>query len=304
MNSPGSRFRDILSKSGCAMAVGAYDPAVARLVERAGFEMAYVSGSGSATAVNGFTDVGLISFKEMLDNARNIIAATSLPTLCDIDTGNGNVMNVKRTIREYDQIGAAGVHMEDQTFPKRCGQTTGASLIPVDEMCAKIYAAKETADDDFVLVVRTDARQTEGMDGVIARSRMYVEAGCDSIFPEALLEPDEFRRAREELPGVPLIIDVPEWGRSPTMTIDELEEWGFDLGIFAISAMRVALGVVRTFLGELHEARTQRPWLDRMMTRAEIDELLGLPNIRIDEDRLLGLGAEIATRTQQELQAS
>src|SRR4051794_37811805 len=131
MSSPGAQFRELLSRPGCAMAIGAYDPSVARLVEASGFEMVYVSGSASSTAVTGFTDVGLISFKEMLDNARNVVACTSLPVLCDIDTGNGNVMNVKRTIREYEQIGAAGVHMEDQTFPKRCGQTAGASIVPL-----------------------------------------------------------------------------------------------------------------------------------------------------------------------------
>lgn len=297
MSSPGTRLREILAAPGCAMAVGAHDPAVARLVERTGFDVAYVSGSGSATAVNGFTDVALISFKEMLDHAGNIIAATSLPTLCDVDTGNGGVINVKRTIREYEQIGAAGVHMEDQTFPKRCGQTAGAALISTAEMCAKVYAAKESAGADFVLTVRTDARQTEGMDGVIARSRAYLDAGCDAIFPEALLEPDEFRRVHEALPGAPLVIDVPEWGRSPTMTIDDLQDWGFDLGIFAVSALRVALGAVRTFLGELREARTQRPWLERMMSRADLDELLGLPEVRTEEDRLLGLGEAAARRS-------
>ena len=294
MTTPGARFREILSSPGCAMAAGAYDPAVARLVERAGFPMVYVSGSGSATAVTGFTDVGLISFKEMLDNARNIIAVTSLPTLCDVDTGNGNVINVKRTIREYEQVGAAGVHMEDQTFPKRCGQTAGATLVGVDEMCAKIYAAKEAQQsDDFVLVVRTDARQCEGLDAVVERSRAYVAAGCDAIFPEALLDSDEFRRLREDLPGVPLVIDVPEWGRSPTMTIAELEDWGFDLGIFAISAMRVALGAVRAFFADLQAEKTQRGWIDRMMTRADIDELLGLPHIREEEERLLALGRSV-----------
>jgi 2-methylisocitrate lyase-like PEP mutase family enzyme len=223
------------------MAIGAYDPSVARLIEGAGFEVAYVSGSGSATAVNGFTDVGLISLKEMLDHARNIIAVTSLPTLCDIDTGNGNVINVKRTIGEYQQIGAAGVHIEDQTFPKRCGQTSGASLISTGEMCAKIYAAKEAADDNFVVAVRTDARQTEGMDGVLARGRAYLDAGCDAIFPR------------------------PCWRRSSF--------WAICAG-----------------------TAPQRPWLDRMMTRAEVDELLGLPALRADEERLLALGDETVAR--------
>lgn len=285
---PGAAFREVLARPGCAMAAGAYDPAVAKLVERAAFPVVYVSGSGSSTSVGGFSDLGLLSFKEMLDNARHIVAATSTPTLCDIDTGFGSVTNVKRAIREFEQIGAAGVHMEDQTFPKRCGQTSGASIIPVEEMVAKIYAAKEAQrDDDFVLVIRTDARQCEGFEATIERGRAYLEAGADALFPEALLSAEEFRRYREEIGGAPLVIDVPEWGKSPTMTIDELEAWGWDLGIFAISAMRVALGTVRSFLTDLQSERTQRGWLDRMMTRAEVDELVGLPQVRAEEERLI-----------------
>lgn len=285
---PGAAFREVLARPGCAMAVGAYDPAVAKLVERADFPVVYVSGSGSSTSVGGFSDLGLLSFKEMLDNARHIVAATSTPTICDIDTGFGSVTNVKRTIREFEQIGAAGVHMEDQTFPKRCGQTSGASIIPVEEMVAKIYAAKEAQrDDDFVLIIRTDANQCEGFEATIERGRAYLAAGADALFPEALLSSEEFRRYREEIGDAPLVIDVPEWGKSPTMTIDELESWGWDLGIFAITAMRIALGTVRSFLGDLHDERTQRGWLDRMMTRAEVDELVGLPQVRADEDRLI-----------------
>lgn len=284
--SAGTEFRRILAEPGCAIAAGAYDPAVAKLVERAGLPVVYVSGSGSSTAVGGFPDVGLLTFTEMLDNARHVINATSLPTLCDVDTGYGNVTNVARTIREYEAIGAAGVHIEDQTFPKRCGQTAGATIIDTADMQAKIYAAKEAqADDDFVLIVRTDARQCEGFDATIERSRAYVEAGADAIFPEALLTAEEFRACREAL-EVPLVIDVPEWGRSPTMTIGELSEWGFDLGIYAISALRVALGAVRAFYDDLAAERTQKSWIDRMMTRAEMDDLLGLTAIRENEERL------------------
>jgi 2-methylisocitrate lyase-like PEP mutase family enzyme len=284
--SAGAEFRRILAKPGCAIAAGAYDPAVAKLVERAGLPVVYVSGSASSTAVSGFPDVGLLTFSEMLDNARHVVNATSLPTLCDVDTGYGNVTNVARTIREYEAMGAAGVHIEDQTFPKRCGQTAGATIIDTAEMQAKIYAAKEAqAADDFVLIVRTDARQCEGFEATIERSRAYVEAGADAIFPEALLTADEFRQCREAL-DVPLVIDVPEWGRSPTMTIDELTEWGFDLGIYAISALRVALGAVRAFYADLAAERTQKSWIDRMMTRAEMDDLLGLTAIRENEERL------------------
>jgi methylisocitrate lyase len=297
MGSPGSRFREILARPGCAMAMGAYDPAVAKLVEAAGFEMVYVSGSGSSTAVAGFPDVGLISFSELLQNAAHTIRATSLPALCDIDTGFGDVTNVRRTIREFEAIGAAGVHMEDQTFPKRCGQTSGATIIETRQMMAKIYAAKEAQrHDDFVLVIRTDARQCEGFEATIERGRRYVEAGADAIFPEALLTPDEFRRCADSV-DVPLVIDVPEWGRSTTMSIDELGEWGFDLGIFAITALRVAFGAVRRMLADVAGQRTQKAWLTEMMTRAEMDELLGLNAIREDEERLAALAAA-AQRTQ------
>ena len=283
--SAGAELRRILAAPGCAIAAGAYDPAVAKLVERAGLPVVYVSGSGSSTAVAGFPDIGLLTFSEMLDNARHMVNATSLPTLCDVDTGYGNVINVARTIREYEAIGAAGVHIEDQTFPKRCGQTAGATIVDTAEMQAKIYAAKEAqADNDFVLIVRTDARQCEGFEATIERSRAYVEAGADAIFPEALLTADEFRQAREAL-DVPLVIDVPEWGRSPTMTIDELSEWGFDLGIYAISALRVALGAVRAFYADLAAERAQKSWIERMITRAEMDDLLGLTAIRENEER-------------------
>ena len=295
--SPGADLRRVLEQPGCAIAVGAYDPAVAKLVERAGFPIVYASGSASATCVAGLPDVGLLSFTELLDNARHIVNATSLPVLCDVDTGFGNATNVKRTIREFEAVGAAGVHIEDQTFPKRCGQTAGAAVIDVSEMAAKIYAAKEAQrGDDFVLVVRTDARQCEGFEAVLERSKAYVAAGADAIFPEALLTADEFRRCREEL-DVALVIDVPEWGRSPTMTVAELEEWGFDLGIFAVSALRIALGAVRRFLVGLQSERTQKPWIPEMMTRAELDELLGLIAIREDEERLARLAETSPTPT-------
>ena len=249
---PGAELRRVLEAPGCAIAAGAYDPVVAKLVERAGFPVAYVSGSGSATCVGGFPDVGLLSFSELLANARHIANATTLPVLADVDTGFGGVTNVKRTIREFEAIGVAGVHIEDQVFPKRCGQTAGASIIDTAEMAAKIHAAKEAQQtDDFVLIVRTDARQCEGFEATVERGRAYVAAGADAIFPEALLAEDEFRRYREAV-DVPLVIDV-----RPTMTIAELE-----VGLRPRDlrdALRVALGTVRR-LADLH-AEGRKPWL-------------------------------------------
>jgi methylisocitrate lyase len=287
-------FRQILHRDGCTAAVGAHDPTVAKLIEEAGFEVVCASGSSTAAVVAGLPDVGLVSFTEMLSHAHNIIAATSLPVFCDADTGFGNLTNVKRTIREYEAAGAAGLFIEDQEFPKRCGQTAGARCIPVAEMQSKVFAAKEAQlDDDFVLVARTDGRSAEGLEGAISRSVAYAKAGADAILPIGLQDPAEFRALREAV-DLPLVTDVPEWGRAPTLTLAELDDVGFQLGVFAISAMRVALHAVSAFLGDLHREGTQKAWMDRMMTRQELDALLDLPGVRADEQRVTDLASGLS----------
>jgi methylisocitrate lyase len=295
-----ARLRDLLVAPGCAVAVGGHDPAIARLVERAGFEIAYMGSSASSAAIAGVPDVSLVTFSEMLQNARHIVNATTIPVLCDIDTGYGDTTIVKRAIREFEAAGAAGVHIEDQTFPKRCGQTTGASLVSVAEMTAKIYAAKEAQSDaDFVLIARTDARQCEGLEGAIQRGRAYAAAGADAIFPEALINQDEFQRYRDTVPG-PLVTDVPEWGRSPMLSVQQLEALGFGLALFAVSTLRVALGAVARFLADLRGNGTQRNWVSQMYTRESLDDLLGLSALRADESRLAektGTRALISTAT-------
>lgn len=298
--SPGAELRRVLAQEGCAAAVGAYDPTVAKLVEEAGFPVVYVSGSATATSVAGFPDVGLLGLSELAENARHIVNAVSVPVLCDVDTGFGNVTSVRRTICEFEALGAGGVHIEDQTFPKRCGQTAGAECIEISEMVAKIYAAKEAQrDESFVVVVRTDARQCEGIDAMLARCRAYVEAGADALFPEALESHEEFHRTRDALDS-PLVIDLPEWGRSPMLSLDELADAGFDLGIYALSAMRVALAAARSFLSSLGGERTQEPWLERMMSRDDLDRLLGLSAIRAEEERLEKLGKLTAAQLRSD----
>ena len=284
----------MLAAPGCALAAGVHDPAVAKLADRAGFPVLCTSGSSTAAVVAGLPDVGLVSFTEMITHAANLIGATDRPVLCDIDTGFGGVTNVKRTIRAYESAGAAGVLIEDQTFPKRCGQTSGAIPIPVSEMVAKVHAAREALrEGDMVIVARTDARQTEGLEGAIARSKAYLAAGADVAFPVGLPTEAEFRACRAEL-DAPLLTDVPEWGRAPTMTIADLDAWGWDLGVFAVSALRVALGAVREFFEDVVAAGTQAAWLDRMATRAEMDELMGLDQVRADERRLAELSGATA----------
>jgi methylisocitrate lyase len=282
----GGELRAVLSAPGCAMAVGAHDPVTAKLVARAGVPVVYVSGSASAAVVGGMPDVGLLTFTEMAEHARQVVAATELPTLCDVDTGFGGIANVIRTVRAYEELGAAGVHMEDQVFPKRCGQTDGAQLEDVAQMQQKIAAAKDAqASADFVLIARTDARQTGDIGSVVHRCRAYVAAGADAVFPEALLTREEFARVREEV-DAPLVIDIPEWGRSPTLALAELEELGWNLGIYAVSPLRVALHATREFLSDLTSAGTQTAWLDRMVSRDELADLLGLDALRASEDDL------------------
>jgi len=226
--------------------------------------------------VGGFPDVGLLTFTEMLDNARHVINATSLPTLCDVDTGYGNVTNVARTIREFEAVGAAGVHIEDQTFPKRCGQTAGATIVDTAEMQAKIFAAKEAqADDDFVLIVRTDARQCEGFDATIERSRAYIEAGADAIFPEALVNADMFRAFAKAMPGVKLLANMTEFGRTPFFTAGEFEQMGYKMVIWPVSAFRVANKAQAKLYAMLKRDGGAQAMLDQMQTRAELYELIG-----------------------------
>jgi 2-methylisocitrate lyase-like PEP mutase family enzyme len=293
---PGSALRAVLGGLGCAIALGANDPVLARMAEQAGFPVIYVSGSGAASTVGGLADVGLFSYKEMLDHAQHVVAATSTPTLCDIDTGYGNATQVARTVREYDGCGAAGVHLEDQTFPKRCGQTSGTTVVPAAEMCSKLYAAKDAQrSDEFVVIARTDAREPEGLDGVIKRCRAYAAAGADAIFPEALRDKDELRAVRESLdPEIPLVIDVPEWGKSPMFSVAELNCAGFALAIYAVSARRVMLRAAEQFLDFLQREGTQAGWIDRMMSRDELDALVGLPQIRVNENALVRRGEHAA----------
>lgn len=278
-------LRRVLASPECAMAVGAYDPTVAKLIELVGFPVVYASGSSASSCTIGAPDVGLASFTEVLDHARRVIRATSLPVLCDIDTGYGNVTNVIRTVREFEAAGAAGVHLEDQTFPKRSPNTVGTEVVPLAEMLAKVYAAKEAQlSDEFVLVARTDARQTEGLEGAIRRARAYRQAGADAVFPEGLRSLEEIRQFRDQV-DAPLIVHIPEWGRTPLLKVEEVIG-SANIALFSVSAQRVALGAVSRFLHDLQAVGTQADWLPQMFTRASMAELLGLDGIRSDEDRL------------------
>lgn len=252
---------------------GVFCPLVAQLAERAGFRAIYLSG-GALSAGQGVPDIGLLTLTEFTQAARGITSAVSLPLLCDADTGFGEVLNVERTVREFEQAGAAGIHLEDQVLPKRCGHLTGKSLVPTEVMQGKIRAACAARNDsDFVIIARTDARSVEGFDGALRRAQAYVEAGADAIFPEALETEAEFAEFGRQL-SVPLLANMTEYGRSPSLDVQTLGAMGYKMILYPLTAFRVAMKAAEAALSILKKDGHQRALLSEMMTRAELYDVL------------------------------
>jgi len=262
-------------KQGCVMMPGAFNAASARLVERAGFPAVYVSGAGLANATAGVPDIGLLTLTEIAQLAGYIADAVRIPALADADTGFGGPENVARTVHTFERAGLAGMHLEDQAFPKRCGHLAGKELVPLEEMVARITAAVQARrDGDFLLVARTDARSVEGMVAAVRRAQHYVQAGADAIFPEALESAQEFREFARRVRG-PLLANMTEFGRSPLLSARHLGAMGYRMVIFPLTAFRVSMKAAERCLRELKRRGTQRAWLDQMQSRQELYELLG-----------------------------
>jgi methylisocitrate lyase len=273
MSSPGARLRAAWNR-GPIMIPGAFNALTARLAERLGFEAVYLSGGALSAGWAGLPDIGLLTQTEFAEQAAVLARATSLPLLCDADTGFGEAINAARTVRLYEEAGAAGLHLEDQILPKRCGHLSGKGLVEPSVMYAKIRAAVSSRrDPDFVIVARTDARSVEGFEAAVARARSYLDAGADMIFPEALESAEEFARFAREVPA-PLIANMTEFGRGPLLDFEELAGLGYRAVLYPLTAFRAAMKAAEETLIELRERGTQRGWLDRMQTRAELYDLL------------------------------
>src|SRR2546421_1003080 len=271
--SKGAQLRQLIAQ-GPVMLPGVPNAAVARLVERAGFDAVYISGAGMANATAGVPDIGLLSMTEVVRLAGYIANAVKIPAIVDADTGFGGAENVARTIRELEKADLAGCHIEDQEFPKRCGHLAGKTLVDVDEMAGKIEAAVTArCDPDFLIIARTDARAVEDFERTIGRALRYIEAGADAIFPEALQSEQEFRDFAAAV-RVPLVANMTEFGKSPLLSIDDLRELGYRMVIFPMSAFRVAMKASEKFLRELKMRGSQVEWIDEMQTRQELYELL------------------------------
>jgi methylisocitrate lyase len=271
--SKSKRLRELIAK-GAIMLPGVPNAAMARQVERVGFDAVYVSGAGMANSTAGVPDIGLLTLTEVAQLAGYIARAVKIPAIVDADTGFGSLENAARTIRELEAADLAGCHIEDQEFPKRCGHLSGKSLVDVEEMTEKIKAAVAARrDPDFMIIARTDARAVEDFNRTVDRAQRYIEAGADAIFPEALQSAEEFRDFANEI-GVPLLANMTEFGKSQLLSFTELAEFGYRMVIFPQSALRVSMKATDEFLRALKKSGTQKEWLDEMQTREELYKLL------------------------------
>jgi methylisocitrate lyase len=268
-----TKLRELLAHGIIAMP-GVPNASMARQVERAGFDAVYISGAGLANCTAGLPDVGLLTLNEVATLAGFIARAVKIPAIVDADTGFGGAENVGRTIYELERAGLAGCHLEDQEFPKRCGHLAGKRLVDTQEMAAKLRAAVAAKrDPDFLVIARTDARAVENFTGAVERANSYVAAGADAIFPEALQSPDEFRDFAREVKA-PLLANMTEFGKSPSLSVPELAELGYRMVIFPQSAFRVSMKTTQEFFRALKSAGTPNDWLSRMQTRKELYETL------------------------------
>ena len=290
--SPRARLRSLLAAPGPVIAPGAYDALSARLIEHAGFDLVYMTGFGSTASLLGRPDVGLLSATEMIDNAGRIASAVELPVLADADTGYGNAINVLRTVTAYEQAGVAGLHLEDQVSPKRCGHLSGKAVIDVEEMVGKIEAAVAARrDPDLLLIARTDAAAVEGLDAALERARRYVAAGADALFVEAPTSEADIARVAGELRGLaPLVFNWAEGGRTPPLPLARIAELGFALVIFPIGTLLAATAGIQALLATLRADGTPAAALPGLPTFDGFTDLVGLPEVRAWEQRFAADG--------------
>lgn len=271
--SPGAALRAMM-KEGTLCLPGAFNALSALAASKAGAKAVYLSGGAIANCQLGAPDIGLLTLTEMADIAARACQAAPIPMICDADTGFGEAWNVARTVIEMERAGLAGIHIEDQVMPKRCGHLEGKALISAEAMEEKIRAAiAAKRDSSFQIIARTDAAGVEGMSAAIKRAKSYVQAGADVIFAEGLASEHEFAEFRQAVPG-PLLANMTEFGRTPLLSVSDFERLGYQFVIFPVSAMRVMLKSVEDFYSSLMQTGTQADWIGKMRTRAELYDLV------------------------------
>lgn len=277
-------FRDALASGDLLRFPGAFSPLVAKLIQEIGFEGVYVSGA-ALSADLALPDIGLTTLSEVAQRSEAIARMTDLPVLVDIDTGFGEPANVARTIQTLETASICGCHLEDQQFPKRCGHLDNKTLVPAEEMARKIKAAVDAkTDENFLVIARTDARGVESLDAAIERAQRYVDAGAEMIFPEALADEKEFAAFRDAV-EVPLLANMTEFGKSPLLTTDQLSNLGYNVVIYPVSALRLAMQAIEKGLRTIDAEGTQESSVADMQTRQRLYELLEYESYaKIDSD--------------------
>ena len=270
----GARFRAALARPGILQLPRAHNGMAALQARAAGFQALYLSGA-AMTASMGLPDLGIITVDEVAFFIRQIARASGLPVLVDGDTGYGEALNVMHMVRVFEEAGAGAVHLEDQLLPKKCGHLNDKRLAAPADMVAKVAAAAR-ARRDLVVIARTDAAASEGIEGAVARAKLYVEAGADAIFPEALTSVDMFREVRARLPSVKLLANMTEFGRTPALTAEAFQELGYDMVIWPVSSLRVANRAQERLYAAIARDGSPAAMIPQMQTRAELYDLIGL----------------------------
>jgi len=274
---PGQTLRDAAAEGTLAVP-GAFNALVGRLIQRAGYKATYLSGAAFSAASLAMPDIGLFTLGELSEETRRLTRRIDLPVIVDADTGFGEPINVARTVEELEFAGAAAIQLEDQQLPKRCGHLSGKTLVSTEEMVAKIRAAVASRDDaSLVILARTDARDSDGIEAALDRAKRYVEAGADWIFPEALASAEEFERFAREV-RVPLVANMTEFGKSPLLPLEELSELGYAAELFPVTLLRLAMHTVGDSLKAIRDQGSQSAMLDHMQTRQQLYDLLGYTN--------------------------
>ncbi len=274
-SSAGARFRAALAAESPLQVVGAITAYAGLMAKRVGYKALYLSGGGVAANSLGMPDLGISTMEDVLTDARRIVDATQLPLLVDIDTGWGGAFNIARTIRSFERVGVAAVHMEDQVGQKRCGHRPGKEVVPKEEMVDRVKAAVDAkTDKDFVLMARTDAAAVEGIDSAIERAVAYVEAGADMIFPEAMKTLDDYRKFKAAA-KVPILANLTEFGSTPFFTINELRSANVDIALYCCGAYRAMNKAALGFYETVRRDGTQKAFVPQMQTREELYDFLG-----------------------------
>ncbi|MGA8165017.1 MAG: methylisocitrate lyase [Waddliaceae bacterium] len=266
----GKRLWKALKREKPLQMVGTINAYVAKMAQSTGFQAIYLSGAGVANASYGFPDLGITTLDNVLEDVRRITFAVDTPLLVDIDTGWGSSLTIQRAVKEIERAGAAGIHIEDQEFAKRCGQLPGKQIVSIDEMVSRITAAVEAkTNPHFVIMARTDAFASEGIEGAIERAIAYKEAGADMLFPEALEQLEDFRTIKEKT-GIPVLANLTEFGKTPLFTQEELKDADIDIALYPLSANRAMNLAALKIFEEIRRQGTQKHCIETMQTREEL----------------------------------